>query len=384
MNKRVVSSTTRKWNMGGLQQVGVGVGNNQEMSAFYRDYFGFNVVMFDETGTADVMAPYMGNHSWDRHARLLINIHGGGGLEVWQYTNRTPLGMSEEIHLGHRGILSTHIRCKNLYDLREMFVKEGFETSVPCYTPDGLLRCFIRDKGYNWLCLEEHTQGWFIAPSLSSYTSISASHLRKYPHNNRYFSTRCGGVCGVTIGVKDMEKAIMFYSQVCGYDKVLYDITDCFNDFSVWMGQQKVRRVKLVTSQDNTGTFSHLLTNASIELIEAQEEQKEHIYHNRYWGDTGFIHLCFDVRGMDGLKVHCKELGHPFTIDTGEEFTMDTASGRFAYLEDPDGTLIEFVEVYRMPILAKLGISLSLKKRPLGKPLPKWLLSLLRFQQSRS
>jgi len=34
---------------------------------------------------------------------------------------------------------------------------------------------------------------------------------------------------------------------------------------------------------------------------------------------------------------------------------MGEASGHFAYVEDPDGTLIEFVETHKIPIIKKLG-----------------------------
>ena len=56
----------------------------------------------------------------------------------------------------------------------------------------------------------------------------------------------------------------------------------------------------------------------------------------------GFIHLCFDSTGMNDLKRHCAELDHNFTVDSGDTFDMGEAAGRFAYVEDPDGTLIEF------------------------------------------
>jgi catechol 2,3-dioxygenase-like lactoylglutathione lyase family enzyme len=45
--------------------------------------------------------------------------------------------------------------------------------------------------------------------------------------------------------------------------------------------------------------------------------------------------------------------GLDFTVDSNNTFAMDNASGRFCYIEDPDGTLIELVETHRVPILKK-------------------------------
>jgi hypothetical protein len=50
-------------------------------------------------------------------------------------------------------------------------------------------------------------------------------------------------------------------------------------------------------------------------------------------------------------------------------------------VEDPDGTLIEFVETHKLPVLKKIGWYLDLKKRPAEKPLPRWMLKALRFSR---
>jgi hypothetical protein len=72
-----------------------------------------------------------------------------------------------------------------------------------------------------------------------------------------------------------------------------------------------------------------------------------------------------------------KAKGYSFTIDSEDSFAMEHASGRFCYMEDPDGTLIELVETHKVPVLKKLGFYLNLKKRNLEKPLPDWMIKLL-------
>ena len=94
------------------------------------------------------------------------------------------------------------------------------------------------------------------------------------------------------------------------------------------------------------------------------------------------IHLfeCFD---MDKLKEKCKAAGFPFTVDSnanknqGESFDMGQGAGRFSYIEDPDGTLVEFVETHKVPIVKKIGLFIDLRKRNPEKPLPDFLLKLL-------
>jgi hypothetical protein len=56
---------------------------------------------------------------------------------------------------------------------------------------------------------------------------------------------------------------------------------------------------------------------------------------------------------------------------------MGKAGGRFAYLEDPDGTLLELVETHKVPILKSLGLYLDLRKRGMYKVLPDWMVRLM-------
>jgi hypothetical protein len=136
------------------------------------------------------------------------------------------------------------------------------------------------------------------------------------------------------------------------------------------------------------GPFSKVLGNSVIELISSAGKKGRKIYENRFWGDPGFIHLCFDMRGMVGLRNYCEKKGFPFTVDTmksfeGNSFDMGEAAGHFSYIEDPDGTLIEFVETHKLPIFKKLGLYLDLRKRAPEKPLPDWMLKALRFSRVR-
>jgi hypothetical protein len=80
-------------------------------------------------------------------------------------------------------------------------------------------------------------------------------------------------------------------------------------------------------------------------------------------------------------------MGYPFTVDSsqsfkeGESFDMGEAAGQFAYIEDPDGTLIELVEAHKIPLLKKLNLYLDLRKRDPRKPLSKKMLGMLRFMK---
>lgn len=76
--------------------------------------------------------------------------------------------------------------------------------------------------------------------------------------------------------------------------------------------------------------------------------------------------------------------GFPFTVDSADSFDMGEAAGRFTYIDDPDGTWIEFVETHKVPIAKKLGLFINMTKRDPKKSLPGWLLRLFAVNRMKA
>ena len=77
-----------------------------------------------------------------------------------------------------------------------------------------------------------------------------------------------GGSYGAIIGVSDIEKARVVYSDILGYDKVIYDTTGVYHDLAdLPGGDNECRRVLLRRSEPFTGAFSKVLGQSEIELI---------------------------------------------------------------------------------------------------------------------
>jgi catechol 2,3-dioxygenase-like lactoylglutathione lyase family enzyme len=348
----------------GIQQMGIGVKNVKEAWKWYIDHFGMDCRVFEDEAEAKLMLPYTGGKPRSRHAVLALNLQSGGGFEIWQYKGRVPQVINDEIRVGDLGIIACKIKVRNIQQTLADYKKQG--VPVPEATssdPSGKMTFFIKDPYNNIFQLVEATD-WF---------------------SNEEKNT--GGSYGAVIGVSDIEKALIVYSDILGYDEVIYDSTGIFDDLSMLPGGKgEFRRVLLGRSKPFAGPFSKVLGNSLIELISSNGEKGKRIYENRFWGDPGFIHLCFDMRGMDELKRFCEKKGFPFTVDSkasqdGNSFDMGEAAGHFSYIEDPDGTLIEFVETHKMPILKKFGLFLDLRKRDPNKSLPDWMVKTLRFSR---
>jgi len=354
----------RKW-ISGIQQIGVGVRNIYEAWKWYIPNFGMDVRMFEEKATAEYMLPYTDGEPRERHAALAINMHGGGGFEIWQHTERTPVAPAFELKAGDLGIFAGKIKSHTVQVAYEHLSAEAEILSDITKDPTGRDNFYVKDPFNNiWQIVEEDT--------------IFMKQGKK--------ST--GGSYGAIIGTSHPERAIKLYSGVLGYDIVVYDKEGTFDDLkSIPGGEGKFRRILLKHSETRKGPFSRLFGPTEIELVQVLDRKPEKIFKNRIWGDLGFIHLCFDVLGMKALKDECDQQGFPFTVDSdvhpqGKPFDMGEAAGHFAYVEDPDGTLIEFVETHKIPLVKKLGWYINLwKRKDVTKPLPDWLLRKIRFMK---
>ena len=72
------------------------------------------------------------------------------------------------------------------------------------------------------------------------------------------------------------------------------------------------------------------------------------------------------MRNMKALGDELSAHGFGFTCDTKDVLSMgESTKVHCTYCEDPDGTLIEMIEVYKIPIIEKWGLYLNVEKEAL-------------------
>ncbi len=345
-------------NICGIQQVGIGVKDANEAWKWHRKVFGMDISVFEDTATAKLMLPYTNGKECNRHAILAMNMEGGGGFEIWQHTDMSPKPPVFNVQLGDCGIFICKMKSRNIHQAFKQHQSRDIKILGPLTKdPHGSLHYYLKDPYNNIFEVVEEQNHYEKQKSLT------------------------GGVAGVVIGVSDIEKSKKVYMDILEYDEVIYDKTGKFDDFSALPGgNEKYRRV-LLKHKPRTGPFSKLLGPTQIELIQPIERKPEKIFRNRIWGESGFIHLCFDIIGMDSLKEECEQKGFPFTVNSADSFDMGAAAGHFSYISDPDGTPIEFVETHKLPIIEKLGWYMKLKGRNPKKSLPNWMIGTLKFSR---
>jgi len=333
----------------------------EAMFSWSRTALGMDVPVFRDEGRAELMTRYTGGVPQERRAVLAVNLRGGGGLEIWQYTKRLPREPLFPPHIGDLGILSVKIKTDSLA------------------------------RAQSWIEARHARLAGTIAAGLAGephfFFTGPGGLLFEVVERGDWFGRRggpLGGVCGCMIGVSDIDRARCLYSDLLGYRQVIHDARGVFDDLRPLPGGGgELRRVLLEREDKGEGALSRLIGSSRIELVQALDRAPRKIFQDRFWGDLGFIHLCFDSWGLEGLKKASAALGFPLTVDSAQGFEMGEATGRFAYVEDPDGTLIELVEPYRIGIVPAAGWYLDLRGRDQRKPLPDLLLKTMALKRVR-
>ena len=343
----------------GIQQIGVGVEQVDEAFDWYRKHFGMDVIAFREKAVAELMLPYTEGKKRERDAMLALNMIGGGGFEIWQHTGKAPQAPLIPPTLGDYGIFITKLRSSDVKKAYQSYKDKGLKLLSELLTdPSGSQHFFVKDPFENIFQIVENNHVFMNTGDVN------------------------GGVYGAIIGVSDMEKSFAVYQDILEYDQVIYDETKIFDEFaSLPGGKREMRRVLLKHSKKRTGSFSPMFGPTVIELVQLTQEKGKAIFEGRIWGDLGFIHLCFDIIGMDALRREVSQKGFPFTVDSAESFDMGEAAGHFAYISDPDGTPIEFVETHKLPIIKAIGWNMNLRGRNPEKSVPPWMIKTLRWKR---
>ena len=178
----------------GIQQAGIGVSDAVQAKFLYRDLFGMNALIFEDKAAATLMTRYTGKQEHTRHAILSINMAGGGGFEIWQFTSREPQQPLHQPRLGDLGIFALKIKARDVKAAHSFFsTNKNVVVTHIMIAPD--------DRPHFWL------------------TDILGNHF-EIVEGDEWFKKDnriCGGVVGAVIGVSDMEKINPFLQRLIGY-----------------------------------------------------------------------------------------------------------------------------------------------------------------------
>ena len=343
----------------GIQHIGIAVQDMDESLKYYRKFFGLDIPFFDSVAAAPLMINHTNGDVITKRASMIMNLQGGCAVEVIRPTTFEPKKQLKAFELGDLGIGISLVKCKSVADMHAYCVSNGaHKVSDITKLPDGKTTFSIQDIDGN---------------------------LFQYVNGDTWFTDNghpSGGMAGCVIGVSDITKAKNLYSAILGYNKVVFEATGKFDDFKHMNGgDQEFHRIRLTQGEKPGGGFARITGETFIELIQRTDKTMDQIFKDRIWADSGFVHLGLDVRGMSSLGESLGQAGFKFTCDSNDALSMGQTKVHCTYIDDPDQTWIELIEVYKVPIVEKWGLFLNVAKRDPNKPLPNFMLKALKFSR---
>jgi catechol 2,3-dioxygenase-like lactoylglutathione lyase family enzyme len=285
--------------------------------------FDIDIIVFNDSAEAKLMTRYTGGEVHKRTAYLAVNMCGGGGFEIWQYTSRVAQPSSLPITLNSPGIVAIKMKTFDIEKSLAFMIAKKVTIFQPIKTDVKGKRHFWVKDPYNNLFQIVEDDFWFVHPSENS--------------------SNTGGVAGAVIVVSNMEASLKFYKEVLNYGEVVYDESGLFDDLQhIPGGNGQLRRALLTQDIPVKGPFSRMLGPSYVELIETPlSASTPSIFKDRYWGDLGFIHLCYDITDMQIHENLCNKFGYPLTVNgtisnsNGTNGIIMTDAMRVTYFQDP-------------------------------------------------
>lgn len=307
-----------------FQHVGMGVHDTERTYRFYRELMGFRVKLSDQTSYLEEMAPIIGAVV-EMRVLMAMNVRGGAAIELIEHTSTRPQDPHQPVEWGDIGYLELGLKAFRLDDLYLDLKRKGADFLTPVRTMDwgeGKVEkyAYLRDPDGLLVQLVEEEGG-------------------KRPE--------VGGVRHVAIGVRDMERSLSFYRLVLGFEDTLYEFSGSLPEMEPVTGGKETEMVVLRHRPEGESALP-LLESAVVKLVHTPKYRGKAIYEGRRWGDIGLMEMAFDVidlpETVNRILARGAELYHPPTrVDMGSG-----TIGSFAYLKDPDGNVVELVEVEKV------------------------------------
>ena len=310
-----------------LQHIGQGVWDIDVTYDFYRKYFGFKLKLNDLTIADEDMAQVIGSVETIR-TLMALNAKGGGVLELVEHKSSPIKPRLEEGGYGNYGILEVGYGVRNIEDVISDFKNQGLHMLTQVYEialmggerwryaylqdPDGLILQLVED----------------VKPDRP---------LGKKPEVQ--------GVVHVGIGVSNLERSRMFYESVLGFDKLLYEFHGLIPGMEEIIGSPLPMKLAILERSGSVRLPANFLPAGTIKLFEVPEYKGKHIYQGRRWGDIGCMELSMDVSNLEAVIAEINATGVEIYLPPVEIDMGSGSKGMIAYIRDPDGTIIELVEV---------------------------------------
>jgi catechol 2,3-dioxygenase-like lactoylglutathione lyase family enzyme len=148
------------------------------------------------------------------------------------------------------------------------------------------------------------------------------------------------GIDHITICVSNMDKALNFYQKILGFKKMILDYSGLLTGMDKIVGKSNVKARIILLKSENIGP----LGQGMIKLVQflppfkAKPINVEHV-----WSDIGISEVALNIINMEKVLAKIKDNNIEIVLPPQHD-TFDNKEVIYAYIRDPDGSLVELVE----------------------------------------
>ncbi len=304
----------------GVHHVGIGVRDIDVSRKFYRDVLQCNQVWSDFGRLHNIMPDFFRTSPHIINGWMYAQQQEGIIIECIQRYTPAPRPIHNDPRFGDIGVNKLTVEVNNV----DTFV-EGYKDKI---------RLLCEPKAIDIPGWGDYKFVYGADPDGCLIEFISSSKLK--------LDNSLGRIRSLGISVTDLERSLDFYQKHIDFDTIVIEPHDRFSGL-----------VGEISGNGDTQVRSCLLANSNgyhmLELYEVSNPRGRSIPFHVLWGDYGYLegcYLCDDILGLTRyfLEEQVEFVCNPTSLQHDED-DGTIRTDWFMYVRDPDGILVEFVEL---------------------------------------
>lgn len=323
-----------------INHIGIGLEDIDKSYQFYKELLRLGLKISDKTYRIWELEPMFNRQPLMRILNVLCK-NGGPSFEMFQHIDTTPRVKKSRHPYESIGFCEIGVEVKGLKAIHRTWKRNTVK-----YISEIQELMTLQNEKWQYIYLES-ADGIVFQLYEKCQTNDNEQWSKQENHRNKQERVTIIGMNYIGVCVSDMKKAKTFYMEVLGFDEVVFQER---NTLTLYDGGKTEVNQDVILLSRNKGSTSKLsgYNGGGIKLIcsnnpSIEQDMEEELVHR--FGDVGITEIGFEV---DDVAVTYNQLvnkGAKALVPPTKFHVRFGPKGTLAYVADPDGNVLELVQV---------------------------------------